>query len=75
MVNLSSQHTQIGTTSLDLPALGLDWHERFGVTDEISGANYDWGQFNYLELDPYREPAHVFAVSLPRPVRVPPPVA
>ena len=50
-----------------LPALGLDWHERFGVTDELTGARYDWGQFNYVELDPYREPAHVFTVhrSLP----------
>jgi starch synthase (maltosyl-transferring) len=75
VVNLSSHHTQIGTTSLDLPVLGLDWHERFSVTDEIGGASYDWGQFNYLELDPYREPAHVFAVTLPRPVTFPPPVA
>ena len=75
VVNLSSHHTQIGTTSLDLPALGLDWHERFRVTDELTGAAYDWGQFNYLELDPYREPAHVFAVHFPRPVQFPPPVA
>jgi starch synthase (maltosyl-transferring) len=75
IVNLSSHHTQIGTTSLDLPALGLDWHERFRVTDEITGAGYDWGQFNYVELDPYREPAHVFALTFGRPVRFPPPVA
>ncbi|SNR44172.1 alpha-1,4-glucan--maltose-1-phosphate maltosyltransferase [Blastococcus mobilis] len=75
VVNLSSHHTQIGTTALDLPVLGLDWHERFGVTDELTGASYDWGQFNYVELDPYREPAHVFAVTLPRPVRFPPPVS
>ena len=74
VVNLSSHHTQIGTTALDLPALGLDWHERFGVTDEITGASYDWGQFNYVELDPYREPAHVFSVGFGRPVRFPPPV-
>jgi starch synthase (maltosyl-transferring) len=75
VVNLSSHHTQIGTTSLDLPALGLDWHERFSVTDEITGARYDWGQFNYVDLDPYREPAHVFGVSFGRPVRFPPPVS
>ncbi|MGY2002329.1 alpha-1,4-glucan--maltose-1-phosphate maltosyltransferase [Blastococcus sp. SYSU DS1024] len=74
VVNLSSRDTQIGTTALDLPALGLDWHERFGVTDELTGARYDWGQFNYVELDPYREPAHVFAVTFPRPVQFPPPV-
>jgi starch synthase (maltosyl-transferring) len=75
VVNLSSHHTQIGTTALDMPVLGLDWHERFGVTDEIGGGNYDWGQFNYVELDPYREPAHVFALGLPRPVQFPPAVS
>jgi starch synthase (maltosyl-transferring) len=75
VVNLSSHHTQIGTTSLDLPALGLDWHERFSVEDELTGARYDWGQFNYVELDPYREPAHVFSVAFGRPVQFPPPVA
>jgi starch synthase (maltosyl-transferring) len=75
VVNLSSHHTQIGTTSLDLPSLGLDWHERFSVTDEFSGASYDWGQFNYVELDPYREPAHVFAVTFGRPVTFPPPIS
>lgn len=74
VVSLSSRDTQIGTTALDLPALGLDWHERFAVTDELTGAHYDWGQFNYVELDPYREPAHVFAVTFPRPVQFPPPV-
>ncbi|MGY1720747.1 alpha-1,4-glucan--maltose-1-phosphate maltosyltransferase [Blastococcus sp. SYSU DS0552] len=74
VVNLSSRDTQIGTTALDLPTLGLDWHERFGVTDELTGARYDWGQFNYVELDPYREPAHVFSVTFPRPVQFPPPV-
>ncbi|WP_104523212.1 alpha-1,4-glucan--maltose-1-phosphate maltosyltransferase [Blastococcus atacamensis] len=74
VVNLSSHNTQIGTTALDLPTLGLDWHERFAVTDEITGARYDWGQFNYVELDPYREPAHVFGISFPRPVQFPPPV-
>ena len=36
-------HTQIGTTALDLPALGLDWHERFAVTDEITGATLRLG--------------------------------
>jgi starch synthase (maltosyl-transferring) len=62
VVSLNSVNTQIGTTSLDLPVLGLDWSDRFAVTDEISGATYDWGQFNYVELDPHREPAHIFTV-------------
>ncbi|MCW2675439.1 MAG: glgE [Modestobacter sp.] len=62
VVSLDSWNTQIGTTSLDLSVLGLDWSDRFSVTDEITGATYDWGQFNYVELDPHREPAHVFTV-------------
>ncbi|MGY2079783.1 alpha-1,4-glucan--maltose-1-phosphate maltosyltransferase [Modestobacter sp. SYSU DS0657] len=70
VVSLNSSYTQIGTTSLDMPALGLDWSDRFSVTDELTGAHYDWGQHNYVELDPYREPAHVFTVhrSLAAPV-------
>jgi starch synthase (maltosyl-transferring) len=75
VVTLDSHNTQIGTTDLDLPTLGLDWYERFTVTDELTGAGYDWGQFNYVELDPYREPAHVFSITFPRPVQWPPPVA
>ncbi|MEX5717671.1 alpha-1,4-glucan--maltose-1-phosphate maltosyltransferase [Geodermatophilus maliterrae] len=72
VVTLDSHDRQIGTTSLDLPVLGLDWHERFGVTDELTGDRYDWGQFNYVELDPYREPAHVLSLALPRQVTWPP---
>ena len=68
VVALTSSHTQIGTTALDMPALGMDWHDRFTVTDEITGASWDWGQFNYVELDPYREPAHVFTVRRPQPL-------
>ncbi|MGY1592604.1 alpha-1,4-glucan--maltose-1-phosphate maltosyltransferase [Geodermatophilus sp. SYSU D00708] len=75
VVALDSHNTQIGTTALDLPVLGLDWHERFTVTDELTGATYDWGQFNYVELDPHREPAHVFSITHHRHVQVPPPVS
>jgi starch synthase (maltosyl-transferring) len=47
---------------LDLPALGLDWHERFLVRDELTGATYHWGRHNAVRLDPLVEPAHVFTV-------------
>jgi starch synthase (maltosyl-transferring) len=50
------------TVNLDLPALGLPWHERFEVYDEMTGASYDWGPQNYVRLDPHHNPAHVFAV-------------
>ena len=50
---------QIGTTALDMPALGLDWADRCTAVDELSGAEFDWGQYNYVELGPHREVAHI----------------
>jgi starch synthase (maltosyl-transferring) len=55
--------TQWGNTTLDMPALGMDWHERFTVHDELTGATYEWGQHNTVRIDPYVEPAHVFTVA------------
>jgi len=53
---------QWGNTTLDMPALGLEWHERFTVTDELTGATHDWGPRNAVRLDPFGEPAHIFTV-------------
>ena len=50
------------TTALDLPALGLPWETGFRVIDLLDGAEYQWGQFNYVRLDPLYKPAHVFEV-------------
>jgi starch synthase (maltosyl-transferring) len=60
--SFDSTNVRWGNTTLDMPALGLDWHERFTVRDEMTGATYDWGQHNAVRLDPYLEPAHVFTV-------------
>jgi starch synthase (maltosyl-transferring) len=51
-----------GWTSLDLPALGVDWNSRFTARDLLTGAEYDWGQYNFVRLDPYTTPAHVLSV-------------
>jgi starch synthase (maltosyl-transferring) len=53
---------QAGWTSLDLPALGLPWGARATVTDQLTGAVYGWGQFNFVRLDP-QQPAHIFVVT------------
>jgi starch synthase (maltosyl-transferring) len=53
---------QWGNTTLDMPALGFDWHERFTVRDVLTGAAYNWGQHTTVRLDPYLQPAHVFTV-------------
>jgi starch synthase (maltosyl-transferring) len=60
--SLDSRNVQWGNTTLDMPELGFDWHERFAVRDELTGETYDWGQHNAVRLDPYLEPAHVFTV-------------
>jgi starch synthase (maltosyl-transferring) len=62
LCSFDSAHQQWGNTTLDMPALGFDWHERFTVRDELTGATYDWGQHNAVLLDPYLEPAHIFTV-------------
>jgi starch synthase (maltosyl-transferring) len=59
---LDSHNAHWGNVTLDLPALGFDWHERFLVTDHVTGATYDWGQHNAVKLDPHGEPAHIFRV-------------
>ncbi|MEU8071964.1 maltotransferase domain-containing protein [Micromonospora sp. NPDC049151] len=63
--SFDSHEVQWGNTTLDMPALGLDWHERFTVRDELTGAEYDWGQRNAVRLDPYLQPAHVLTVRRP----------
>jgi len=64
VVTLDPYDAQAGTTSLDMPALGLDWHDRFVAHDEMSGGihDYEWGQFNFVRLDPHVEPAHIFVL-------------
>ncbi|MDG4758939.1 alpha-1,4-glucan--maltose-1-phosphate maltosyltransferase [Micromonospora sp. WMMD710] len=64
---------QWGNTTLDMPALGFDWHERFTVHDELTGTSYDWGQRNAVRLDPYLQPAHVLTVRRPTPPAAPAP--
>jgi starch synthase (maltosyl-transferring) len=51
------------TVTIDLPALGIDWNDGYTVRDELTGDDYRWGEHNYVRLDPYYRPAHVFVVS------------
>lgn len=65
VANLDPHHTQEATVSLDMPRLGLDWHETVPVRDELTGATYHWGRANYVRLEPGRQPAHIFRVLRP----------
>ncbi|MEV0975802.1 maltotransferase domain-containing protein [Streptomyces sp. NPDC049915] len=65
VANLDAHHTQEATVSLDMPQLGLDWHEMTLVRDELTGETYHWGRANYVRLEPGLRPAHVFTVLRP----------
>ncbi|MGP4053130.1 alpha-1,4-glucan--maltose-1-phosphate maltosyltransferase, partial [Streptomyces sp. 2A115] len=65
VVNLDPHHTQEATVSLDMPRLGLDWHESMPVRDELTGATYHWGRTNYVRLTPGTQPGHVLTVLRP----------
>ena len=62
VITLDPWNAQEGTTALDLPALGLDWGEGFTVHDEITGGTWQWGQYNYVRLEPWHHVAHIFRI-------------
>ncbi|WP_229877998.1 DUF3459 domain-containing protein, partial [Streptomyces bluensis] len=69
IANLDPHHTQEATVSLDMPQLGLDWHESMLVQDELTGEIHHWGRNNYVRLEPGRAPAHVFHVRRSSPAQ------
>ncbi|HXS63960.1 MAG TPA: alpha-1,4-glucan--maltose-1-phosphate maltosyltransferase [Streptosporangiaceae bacterium] len=67
VVNLDPHHPREATIWLDGAALGIDAGAGFTVTDELTGASYQWGEANYVRLDPGSAPAHIFTVSADQP--------
>jgi starch synthase (maltosyl-transferring) len=68
VVNLDPHGTREATVRLNMPALGLGWEDQLLVRDEISGNEWTWAQANYVRLDPFVEPAHVFTVRRAHPL-------
>jgi len=62
VINLDPHAARETVVHLDLPALGLDWHDSLAVHDEVTGQDWHWGQHNYVRLDPGTEPAHLLTV-------------
>jgi starch synthase (maltosyl-transferring) len=59
VVNLDPFQAAESTIWLDLPALGMNWSDRFAAHDEVTGETWDWGQANYVRLEPWRAVAHI----------------
>jgi starch synthase (maltosyl-transferring) len=65
VVNVDPHAARETTVHLDMPALGMDWQDRFAVHDELTGDSWTWGEHNYVRLDPHHQPAHLFTVRRP----------
>jgi starch synthase (maltosyl-transferring) len=59
VVTLNAFGPEEATLWLDMWALGIEPYERFWVRDEITGEEYQWGQANYIRIDPGRTVAHI----------------
>ena len=66
VINLDPHGARETMVHLDMPALGLGWHDSFVAHDEITGTDWSWSQHNYVRLDPGWEPAHVISVRRTR---------
>ena len=62
VVNLNPFGPEEASVRLELSVLGRGWDERFWVRDEITAESYEWGQVNYVRLEPWRGVAHVLAL-------------
>lgn len=59
IVSLNAFGPEQATIWLDMEALGMADYDRFWVRDEITGDEYQWGQANYVRIDPNRSVAHI----------------
>jgi len=66
VVNLDPVSTQSGWVKLPLGKWGIDANEPFKLLDLITRDAYTWqGEWNFVELNPYKIPVHVFLVNKP----------
>ncbi|NTW68673.1 MAG: alpha-1,4-glucan--maltose-1-phosphate maltosyltransferase [Chlorobiaceae bacterium] len=65
VVNLDHSNTRGGWLRFPLELFGLSHQHPFKVEDLLSGMSYDWnGEWNYVEVNPWVMPAHIFRVTL-----------
>ena len=64
VVNLDPHHVQAGMMDLRLDDVGISTDDPYQVHDLLTRTSYVWhGGWNYVELDPFSVPAHVFRVE------------
>jgi starch synthase (maltosyl-transferring) len=63
IVNIDPYNTQSGWVSLSLASMGIAPYQPFQIHDLLTDKEYTWGEHNYVELNPYVMPAHIFWVK------------
>lgn len=59
VVTLNAYSAEQGTLWLDMGALAMQPDNRFTVHDEVTGEEYQWGQSNYVRIEPWKAVAHI----------------
>ncbi len=62
VANLDPHTVRATTVHLNLPALGLEWHDGFVAHDLVTGHQWHWGEHNYVRLGVGVEPVHIISV-------------
>ena len=63
VVNLDGYNEQASRVRLDLNQLGLVPGQRFAVKDLMDGAQYEWGEENFVILNPKDKAGHVLQIQ------------
>ncbi|TAE18281.1 MAG: alpha-1,4-glucan--maltose-1-phosphate maltosyltransferase [Bacteroidetes bacterium] len=63
-VNLDPYNRRGGTLQVPIHLMNIAQHETYVVHDILTGNSYHWrGEYNFVELDPYFLPFHLFVVE------------
>jgi len=63
VVNTDPHAVRETMVRLDLEKLGLPQGARFEVKDLLTGDKYEWSSDNYVRLDSFVQPAHIFQIG------------
>lgn len=65
VVNLDAWNRRWGMVQVPIWQLGIGNNQPYTVHDLITSARYTWtGEWNYVELDPYMLPMHLFRIEV-----------
>jgi starch synthase (maltosyl-transferring) len=67
VANVDPHSVRETTVHLDTTAFGISRGAAYEVTDLVTGETYTWGDHNYVRLDAFSHPVHIFEAKEIRP--------